>query len=262
MTTTGGPPAPAPDRRTRRSVRRYAVVVGLLIGLALAPTVSQALRQRAAGGAPGRVEAPVAAAGSPASERSVATAPSDSEAPDPAQRATTPATEPSQAAADRDVPVFTHRSARLADVARTPVTVRIPALGVDAPVIAVGTAGDGQLDVPPDGSTVVWYRAGSVPGTAGSAVLAAHVDYNGRPGAFYALSQLAEGDTVRVGFDDDTTLTFEVRKQRTYEKQVLPVDKLFTRNGDAVLTLITCGGQFNNTTRHYDSNTVVQATLR
>lgn len=238
-----------------RTMRRSALVLGLLLGLAFAPTVSQALRQRAVGGS------------LPADVRVAEAAPSEQ----PGTEARTAAgrgagttgrpTDDGGRAASDDVPAFTHRSARLEDVARTPVTVRIDALGVDAPVIAVGTASDGQLDVPPDGSTVVWYRAGSVPGAAGSAVLAAHVDYAGRPGAFYALDRLTPGDTVHVGFDDGSTLTFEVDERTQYKKRVLPIDDLFTRNGDAVLTLITCGGQFNHTTRHYDSNTVVRATL-
>jgi hypothetical protein len=224
-------------------------VLGLLVGLALAPTVGLTVHQHASAGAPqplGMLAAALAAS---------------SEASTPAGAARDPVTGPTAGDHD-DVPVFTHRSARLEDVARTPVNVRIAALGVDAQIIAVGTAPDGQLDVPPDGSTVVWYRVGSVPGAAGSAVLAAHVDYAGRPGAFYALDRLAAGDAIRVDFDDGSTATFEVEDRTQYRKQALPVDDLFTHNGDAVLTLITCGGQFNHTTRHYDSNTVVQAALR
>jgi sortase (surface protein transpeptidase) len=232
-------------------MRRSALVLGLLVGLALAPTVGQALHQRASAGAPHPPGVPAAAAPGMSGEAATATA-----------AARDPITGPTAGDQNDDVPVFTHRSARLDDVARTPVNVRIAALGVDAPIIAVGTAPDGQLDVPADGSTVVWYRAGSVPGAAGSAVLAAHVDYAGRPGAFYALDRLAAGDAVRVDFDDGSTATFEVEDRTQYRKQALPVDDLFTHNGDAVLTLITCGGQFNHTTRHYDSNTVVQAALR
>ncbi|CAN5762452.1 hypothetical protein BH23ACT10_BH23ACT10_38160 [soil metagenome] len=236
-------------------MRRSALVLGLLVGLAFAPVASQALRERAAGDPPQRVDEPAAAIVDASSERDGDTVSAIGDA----EKLTTERDD--AASDDGDVPEFTHRSARLEDVARTPVTVRIDAIGIDAPVIAVGTDDDRQLDVPPDGSTVVWYRSGSVPGAAGSAVLAAHVDYAGRPGAFYALDQLTDGDTVRVGFDDGSTLTFAVDERTQYEKAVLPVDELFTRSGDAVLTLITCGGQFNHTTRHYDSNTVVQATL-
>lgn len=233
---------------------------GLLAGLALAPTVSHALRERAAGGPPQRVEEPAAVVTPSTADRTAdATSDADAREDAPAAAATT---DDDGSAAAAALPEFTHRSARLEDVARTPVAVRIDALGVDAEIIPKGTAADGQLDVPPDGSTVVWYRAGSVPGRAGSAVLAAHVDYDGRPGVFYALDRLTAGDTVEVDFDDGSTMTFGVEDNTRYDKQVLPIDGLFTRNGDAVLTLITCGGQFNHTARHYESNTVVQATLR
>ncbi|MBW3604229.1 MAG: class F sortase, partial [Actinobacteria bacterium] len=222
-------------------------------------TVSHPLRERAAGGPPQRVDEPAAVVTQSTADRS-ADAPSGAD-----QREDAPAaadTGDRGSAGATALPEFTHRSARLEDVARTPVAVRIDALGFDARIIPKGTAADGQLDVPTDGSTVVWYRAGSVPGRAGSAVLAAHVDYDGRPGVFYALDRLSAGDTVEVDFDDGSTMTFEVEDNTKYNKEVLPIDELFTRNGDAVLTLITCGGQFNHTTRTYDSNTVVQAPLR
>ena len=68
---------------------------------------------------------------------------------------------------------------------------------------------------------------------------------------------------MRVDFDDGRASTFDVVRRRRYAKEHLPVRRLFTRNGDAVvLTLITCGGQFDASTRRNDANTVVQATLR
>lgn len=239
--------ATAPDRRTRHRVRRSALTLGLLAGLALAPTVGTAVRE-------GSFDT---------RDNAVATATTVTPHGTPAAGAggTRGHTAPA-GPTDDDAPVFTHRSARLEDVAKAPAALRIPALGIDAPIVARGRDGSGQLDVPPDASTVVWYRAGSVPGGAGSAVLAAHVDYDGQRGVFYDLDRVQAGDTVRVTFDDGSSKAFEVVSRQRYTKRRLPVRRLFTRDGDAVLTLITCGGQFNATTRHYASNTVVQATLR
>ena len=235
-------------RRTWSSVRRYAVVLGLLVGLAAAPAVGRWLRSQ-----PFDVAPQTASHGRPAQVDGV----------EPAAAHTAELSDDDEVAArSGDVPTFTHRSAEIEQVARRPVRLHIDALGVHAPIEAFGRNADGQLDVPTDPATVAWYREGSVPGAAGSSVLAAHVDYDGRRGVFFGLDALHAGDTVRVDFDDGRTSTFDVVRRRRYAKERLPVRRLFTRNGDAVLTLITCGGQFDASTRHYDANTVVQATLR
>ena len=243
-------------RRTRSRVRRYAVVLGLLAGLAAAPAVGQWLRTQPFDVAPQRTSR-----GAPAQVGGVeqAAAHTTGRGNRSADRASD---DDGAAARSGDLPAFTHRSAEIEQVARRPVRLRIDALGVDAPIEAFGRDGDGQLDVPTDPATVAWFREGSVPGAAGSSVLAAHVDYDGRRGVFFDLDVLRAGDTVRVDFDDGRTSTFDIVRRRRYTKERLPVRRLFTRNGDAVLTLITCGGRFDASTRHYDANTVVQATLR
>jgi hypothetical protein len=55
----------------------------------------------------------------------------------------------------------------------TPTRLIVPALSIDAPVIAAGVNGDNELDVPPDARTLAWYRYGPAPGKPGSAVIAA-----------------------------------------------------------------------------------------
>lgn len=247
---------PEPTRRLRRVVIRSALALGVLLGLAAAPATVEALRDR-----PFDVAADAALAdGSEPIDRATPEGRAMSARHGTPPTRTTPAADGGRRSAD--LPAFTHRSASLADVSRVPARVRIDALGVDAPIVARGTDQRGQLDVPPDGGTVVWYRAGSVPGASGSAVLAAHVDHAGAPGAFLHLDRLGPGDLVHVDLDDGSSRTFAVVRRHRYRKERLPVERLFTRDGDAVLTLITCGGRFNETTRHYDANTVVQAVLR
>ena len=43
------------------------------------------------------------------------------------------------------------------------------------------------------------------------------------------------------------------------DKSALPVDRLFARDGAPVLTLVTCGGEFDRATRNYRQNVVVTA---
>ena len=155
-----------------------------------------------------------------------------------------------------------HHSARLEDVEPVdkprPTRLRIDAIGVDAPVVALGVADSGEMDVPTDADTVAWYEYGPSPGQPGSAVLAAHVDYNGRRGVFFDLSDLPAGATLTVEFEDAAPRTFTVVEDALIAKEALPVDRLFRRDGRPALTLITCGGEFNAATRSYRNNVVVR----
>ena len=156
-----------------------------------------------------------------------------------------------------------HHSARLDDLEPIdkprPTRLRIDAIGVDAPVVALGVAGNGEMDVPTDAGTVAWYEHGPSPGQEGSAVLAAHVDYNGRRGVFFDLSDLRKGATLAVMFDGAPSRTFTVVEGGSIAKEALPVDQLFRRDGRPGLTLITCGGEFDAATRSYRHNVVVRA---
>jgi hypothetical protein len=142
-----------------------------------------------------------------------------------------------------------------------PVLLEIPAIGVDAPIDPYGVnAATGDMEVPENVSDVAWYRHGPRPGESGSAVLAAHVDLFGQgPGVFFDLIDLEPGQVISVRFDDGSTSDFQVHARTTYRKDELPVDAIFSRGGPSVLTLITCGGGFDSSSRHYDSNVVVYA---
>ena len=142
-----------------------------------------------------------------------------------------------------------------------PVGLRIDSLGVDAPIDAYGVnQRTGQMAVPENVTDVGWYKFGPSPGESGSAVLAAHVDLAGSgPGVFFALDELEEGDQIVVVHDDGTEAPFRVVARTTYEKEALPLDVIFSREGPPVLTLVTCGGGFNRDISRYDSNVVVYA---
>ena len=163
------------------------------------------------------------------------------------------------------IPVFTHRSARLEDVAPPvvvkPVRLRIPSLDVDAPVGGVGIAPVSyELDVPPDERLVSWYQFGPSPGAGGSALLAGHVDYDGRAGVFYRLRWLDPGQRFEVGYEDGSTRAFEVVGRQQFEKQQLPTTQLFSEDGPPTVVLITCGGEFDEGRRSYSDNLVVYGT--
>lgn len=145
-------------------------------------------------------------------------------------------------------------------VDRIPVRLRIPALGQDAPIAPAGVEQNGDMEVPDNVTDVSWYKYGSVPGAPGSAVLAAHVDLAGQgPGVFFELGTLDPGKVIYVDFDDGSTVAYRTEARAVYDKEALPTEAIFSREGPPVLTLITCGGDFNRSIRRYDSNVVVYA---
>jgi hypothetical protein len=161
-------------------------------------------------------------------------------------------------------PAIGTQPARLEDLdARTvvpPVAVRIESLGVDAAVVPAGVEPDtGEMAVPPDPAAVAWYEFGPSPGESGSAVLAGHVDYGGRPGSFFSLSTLEPGAAVVVTGADRREQRFVVTGRRQIAKPQLPVADLFTRQGPPTLVLVTCGGGFDRAARSYLDNVVVYA---
>ncbi len=143
------------------------------------------------------------------------------------------------------------------DAQPTPIRVRVPALDLDLDLASVGVDEAGDFDVPRSG--IGWYQFGPSPGEEGSAVLAAHVDYAGQPGAFFRLDELVAGDAIEIDSDDGITRRFVVVEQVLYDKTTLPADELFREGGDQALRLITCGGTFDHDARSYLGNRVVTA---
>lgn len=139
-----------------------------------------------------------------------------------------------------------------------PVVLEIADIGIGrADVIAVGVNPDESFEVPP-ADQVGWYRFGPTPGAAGSAVLAAHIAFNGMDGVFRHLADVEVGAIVEVGFDDDTTMRYRIEDVTDYRKEKLPAS-LWSQDGPPQLVLITCGGTFDTQLRSYESNTVAIA---
>ncbi len=139
-----------------------------------------------------------------------------------------------------------------------PVRISVPRLGIDGPVIPVGIATDRQLDVPA-ALTAGWYRHSALPGRPGAAVIAAHVDYSGKPGLFFDLRLTDVGDEIVLEAPDGTLRTYRVTSVQLFDKTELPSTELFRSDGEHGLHLVTCGGTFDPVTRSYRGNQVVTA---
>jgi hypothetical protein len=141
-----------------------------------------------------------------------------------------------------------------------PVRLAVPARGVDTAVDPVGVGPDGQMTIPADVDRVGWYRFGPAPGDDGSAVIAGHVDDSEQGlGAMAPLRDAAVGDEVVLTDAAGTETRWRVVSREVLQKQVLPLDRLFAREGPPRLTLITCGGPFLAEFGSYRDNVVVVA---
>ncbi len=143
----------------------------------------------------------------------------------------------------------------------TPVRVRAPSAGVDAPVTGTGLDAAGGLAVPADASVAGWYAAGPSPGQPGPAVLAAHVDWAGAPGAFAGLDRLARGDEILVDRADGTSARFAVDRVVRVSKSAFPTGEVYGPVPGSELRLITCGGAFDPVAGSYADDVVVFARL-
>jgi hypothetical protein len=140
-----------------------------------------------------------------------------------------------------------------------PIHVMIDKIGVDADVVPVGVEPDTNSVEIPDIARAGWYRYGPSPGQEGSSVLVGHVDGQGLPGVFWRLRNLIPGDRLTIRYADRTERAFRVTGRQEAPKQQLPA-ALFSRAGPPRLALITCGGRFDQTTRHYRNNVFITAT--
>ncbi|MDX3731517.1 class F sortase [Streptomyces caniscabiei] len=143
-----------------------------------------------------------------------------------------------------------------------PVRLLIPAIGVDTPVIRLGLAPDGTVEVPPvtEHDRAGWYRHSPTPGQTGPSVILGHVTV-GRygDGVFRELARLRRGERIEARLENGTTAEFTVDSVRTVAKADFPADEVYGNVSRPALRLITCGGP--RTGEEYRDNVIVFATL-
>lgn len=149
--------------------------------------------------------------------------------------------------------------------ASVPVLITIPAIGVRSPVLALGQARSGAMEVPPPGphyNDAGWYRHSPTPGTLGPAVVVGHLDsVTEGPSVFARLGSLHPRDLVRITRADGSVAVFAIEAVRRYTKAKFPTQLVYANTNHAALRLITCGGPFESASGHYRDNIVVLASL-
>lgn len=140
-----------------------------------------------------------------------------------------------------------------------PVAISFASIGVEGSSIdGVGVEANGELTVPGP-LRVGWYEFGPRPGDDGSSVLAAHIASGGVDGVFRHLADAAVGDEFELTFDDGSIDRYRLIELVQYDKDDLPIDRVFAREGPSVVTLITCGGAFQPSVGSYEDNVVAYA---
>ncbi len=140
-----------------------------------------------------------------------------------------------------------------------PTRLLVPAIHVDERLFGVGLKADGAMETPQFGEAG-WYELGPRPGARGPAVIVAHVHGPAGDDVFARLHELRPGDTVTVRRTDGVA-TFVVDDVDLVRKEALPYHRIWKRSDQALLRLITCGGEPDPVTRMYPDNTIVYAHL-
>lgn len=174
-------------------------------------------------------------------------------------------TAPHRTTAAAPSPPAPARSGTPAAMARSaPKRLRIPAIGVDTPVMALGLAADGTVEVPPikAHSPAGWYDGSPAPGQLGPSVLLGHVTVGAYgDGVFLHLDRLRPGDRVRIDRADGSTAVFAVDRVQTVAKAHFPTRQVYGNVDHPALRLITCGGTRRADGGGYSDNVIVYASL-
>ena len=147
--------------------------------------------------------------------------------------------------------------------ASTPMTIKIPAIGVNAPVTCLDLNKDGTVQVPPlsDHNLAGWYDRSVMPGAKGTSVILGHVDDYAGASVFYNIKNLRKGDEIDVTRADGSTAVFSVDGVQKAEKTNFPTSDVYGNVPYPALRLVTCGGPFDAKSGSYLDSIVVYAHL-
>ena len=149
------------------------------------------------------------------------------------------------------------------DLKRTgiePISLKIPAIDVEAQVQHLGMTENGEMAVPDNIEDVSWFSPGYQPGENGRAVIAGHVDGIDGPAIFWDLSKLQLGDEVMVQ-DKERTLTFKVHTMESVPLDLADVSQVFGYTSSPELVLITCSGTYDFDRGTREERLIVYASL-
>jgi len=143
----------------------------------------------------------------------------------------------------------------------SPLTrIIIPKAKVDAPLVMLGIDENGVMQSTSNAWDVAWYDFSARPGAGGNAVFSGHVDYHDVGAAvFWNLRDLQSGDIIEVQLADGASYKYSVSALNCMPVNEAPISEIVGATQSEVVTLITCCGTFDSSSRQYDRRLVVRA---
>ncbi|HYZ93442.1 MAG TPA: class F sortase [Actinomycetota bacterium] len=139
-------------------------------------------------------------------------------------------------------------------------TVRLPKLGVSAPIMKVGIDMNGEMVVPRNAHQVAWLDQGQFPGDTNNGVLAGHIRWNKVTGSFGNIQKLGPGDSVIVELDGKQW-EFRVTWMCLFDFDTPLAEKIMGYTNVPSVTLISCGGVYSWTNHTHNKRVAVRAEL-
>lgn len=147
----------------------------------------------------------------------------------------------------------------VASAGARPVVLRIPVIQVDAEVERAFIV-DGLMQDPTGPHVVAWYGQTERVGIPGNAVFAGHVDYaDVGPAVFARVGELGVGDSIEVVAATGAQYVYAVEWSEFYPAATAPVDEILRQTEVEEITLITCGGAFDEIAGIYSDRLIVRA---
>lgn len=143
-----------------------------------------------------------------------------------------------------------------------PKRIIIPSIKVDSYLQSVGLDKQNRVAVPTNIHLGGWFTDSARPGEPGLSIIDGHVSGRTTNGVFRNLSKLTSGDTFQVERGDGKLLQFRVIKTQTVPDDQANVP-LFAQDSSVIsqLNLITCGGDFDQTSLSFADRVIVSGEL-
>ena len=172
-------------------------------------------------------------------------------------------TDPEQSPTETNTSPMAAPVSRVSARDREPISLMIPDLGVESPVVTTSMDANRSIVVPEDVMETGWYDGSRRLGASyGSTVIVGHRDSATQgSGALFGIEDIPLGATITVTAQDGTPHEFIVDSVELIDKSLLPAEapRIFSLTGEYRLVLITCGGAFDEGARSYLSNVVITA---
>ncbi len=149
---------------------------------------------------------------------------------------------------------------------QVPIAISIPDANVDAEV-EKNKIVDGQMLDPSGPWVASWYQETAKAGDTvdyRNVVMSGHVDYWGvGPSIFQSVGSLGPGAQINITGENGDVFTYAVTKVENVPAQPTAeqLNAIVGRSKTPVLTIITCGGDFDQAKGEYLSRTIVRADL-